>query len=357
MSWLELTTRIVAGIGLILANAFFVAVEFALTRLRQFDRSEIGERPGLERAWEMTERLEIHLTGCQLGISLTSIVLGIVAEPAVSHLLRPLYALIGLGGGTQAAASVVTAVVLMNFVHKIWGEQTPTYLGVERPLDVANRLAPILYWWNRLGYPLIIAGDSVAKATLKLFGVEMTRSWTETELESADTETPAGDYREAKRQIGETLAGGAFSEERRREIMRTVEIEREPVSRIMVPRADIATLSTSDTQAEILEILRETDFTRYPLVGEDPDEFRGIVYVPSILTRVDELCREQLDLEAVATPALSVPSEMPVADFIDTLQANQQEIALVEHNDETVGLVTQTDAFETIIGELEAPFE
>lgn len=357
MSWLELTTRILAGIALILANAFFVAVEFALTRLRQFDRSEIGEGAGIERAWEMTERLEIHLTGCQLGISLTSIVLGIVAEPAISHLLHPVYAVVGLTGGTQTAASVVTAVVLMNFVHKIWGEQTPTYLGVERPVDVANRLAPILYWWNKLGYPLIIAGDSVAKATLKLFGVDMTRSWTEAELPSTETEREEGGYRAAKRQIGEALAGGTFSKDRREEIMRAVEIERDPVSQIMVPRAEIATLSTSHSQSEILDILRETDFTRYPLVGESPDDFQGIVYVPRILTRVDELCRQKLDLKAVANPPLSVPPDMPIADFIDALQANQQEVALVQDDGATVGLVTQTDAFESIIGELEAPFE
>ena len=357
MSWLELTIRLAAGVGLILANAFFVAVEFALTRLRQFDRSELGDSVGIDRAWQMTERLEIHLTGCQVGISLTSILLGIVAEPALSHLLRPAYDLVGLTGGAQEAASVVTAVVIMNFVHKIWGEQTPTYLGVERPIDVAKRLAPILYWWNKLGYPLIVAGDSIAKATLKLFGVEMTRSWAEAEHEPTEGAAEAAGYREAKRQIGEVLAGEAFSEERRREIMRSIEIERSPVSKIMVPRSEITTLSTAHTQEENLNTLQTTDYIRYPLVGTDPDDFRGIVYTPRILTHTDDLCSRQLDLEALATPPLSIPPDMPIAEFIDTLQAEQHEMALVQEDGKTVGLVTQTDAFESIIGELEAPFE
>jgi len=176
---LELPLRLVGGLLLVGANAFFVAVEFALTRLRQFSPDEFEGDEGLQAAWEMTERLEIHLTGCQLGISASSILLGVVAEPAVTRLLEPLVSPLGLSARTTSVISVVVGVVLINLVHKIWGEQAPTYLGVERPLAVARRLAPTLRIWSSVMDPIIRLGDGLAKATLRPFGVEITRSWTE----------------------------------------------------------------------------------------------------------------------------------------------------------------------------------
>src|SRR6056297_3767638 len=149
----EIAIRLLSGLFLVLANAFFVSIEFALTRLRQFSKDEIKDDKGLERAWEMTKELEIYLTGCQLGISVTSILLGIVAEPAVTQVLRPVVGLFGIEGQALSAISIVVGIVIINLIHKIWGEQSPTYLGVERPRQVARYLAPGLYWWVKITYP------------------------------------------------------------------------------------------------------------------------------------------------------------------------------------------------------------
>lgn len=123
---------------MLLANAFFVATEFALTRLRQYRQEEIQENSGLSRAWKMTERLEIYLTGCQVGITSTSILLGVIAEPAVTQLIELLIAGAEIGSFTTHGISIVLSVVLINFAHTIWGEQTPTYLGVEKAKTVAR---------------------------------------------------------------------------------------------------------------------------------------------------------------------------------------------------------------------------
>lgn len=144
----EIGIRLGAGLALVFVNAFFVASEFALTRARQLTREEFTGEPGLERAWEMTERLEIYLTSCQLGITTSSILLGVVAEPAVTALLEPLIGGLDLAEGTRHVVSIVLAVVVINLVHKIWGEQAQTYPGVERPRLVARWLAPGLYGWT-----------------------------------------------------------------------------------------------------------------------------------------------------------------------------------------------------------------
>jgi len=179
MTPLELTLRLTAGVLLILTNGFFVAIEFALTRARQFSEQEfIDGTPALERAWEMTNNLEIYLTTYQIGITASSIAVGIAAEPALAALFEPYFATtphVSIGAGAIIAFGII------NLVHLKHGEQTPTYLGIERSRLVCRYGATPLYWFNWLISPLITLGDWVAKGTLNLFGIEMTGAWLETE--------------------------------------------------------------------------------------------------------------------------------------------------------------------------------
>src|SRR6056297_2683312 len=179
MTPLEIGFRLVAGVLLILANGFFVAIEFALTRARQFTEDEfIDGNSKLERAWEMTQDLELYLTTCQVGITASSIAVGIVAEPALAALFEPFFA-----GSTLATigAGAVMAYLIINLVHLTHGEQAPTYLGVERSRLVCRYGATPLHWFYVLISPVIKLGDGVAKLTLRLFGIEMSGAWLEAE--------------------------------------------------------------------------------------------------------------------------------------------------------------------------------
>lgn len=353
MSPAEIAVRGVSGLVLVALNAFFVVSEFSLTRLRSLGRDEIEGHPGLERAWEMTERLEIYLTGCQLGITTTSILLGVVAEPAVTHLIRP--PLEGLGAPERSlpVLSVVLAVVVIQMIHKVWGEQVPTYLGVERP-RVAGVTGPVLYWWVKATYPLIMAGDGLAKATLRAFGVEMRRSWTE-EIEAEDERERPATVGELMRQMGEVLSRGGVAPDRREEVLAALEIETIPTREVMVPRSEIVSLRVGRPFEESWRTMGENPNVRFPLVGESMDDFRGLVYLPTVVAHWEELERGETDLEEIAAEPLRVEAETPVAELIDIFQAERQEIALVEEAGEIVGLVTATDAFEAIAGELEDP--
>lgn len=170
--------RLFGGVALLLGNSFFVTTEFAMTRVRQFEAEAfLGDGRGLERAWNMTKRLEIFLTGCQVGITICSVGLGVVAEPAVTAVLDPLLGAVGVTDGGHTALSVLLALAVVNLMHVIVGEQAPTYLGIERAKFVAGYGSGPLYVWTKLMYPVIIAADWVAKALLGLFGVEISRSW------------------------------------------------------------------------------------------------------------------------------------------------------------------------------------
>jgi IMP dehydrogenase len=355
MQPLEIALRLVAGVALILANGFFVAIEFALTRARQFTESEfVGDgHPALARAWEMTDDLEIYLTSCQVGITASSIAVGIVAEPALAALFEPTFAGsrlagVGLGGAI--------AFVIINLVHLTHGEQTPTYLGVERSRFVCRYGATPLYWFARLISPLIAVGDSVAKWTLGLFGIEMSGAWLETEEDVIESR---GDLRN---KLGSVLEEGDLTEERREEVLAALAVGKQQVRDVMVPAADAVVLSPSDSDTENARKVAETPHTRYPLVGDDPDDLLGIVYVPELFRASADASDEGgvldgVDLESVAAPPMTMAADTSVSDAIDRFQAESQELAVVLDDGEVVGLLTVTDALEAVVGDIRDPMD
>jgi CBS domain containing-hemolysin-like protein len=346
---LEIAGRLVAGVFLILTNGFFVAIEFALTRARQFTEAEfVDDNPALERAWEMTQNLEIYLTTCQVGITASSIAVGIVAEPALAAIFEPLFAntvLASIGSGA------IIAFLIINLVHLTHGEQTPTYLGVERSRMVCRYGSAPLYWFNWLISPLITLGDWVAKGTLKLFSIEMTGAWLETEEEVIESRA------DLRNELGSVLDRGDLSEERRDEVMNALRIGERSIREVMIPAEDVVALSTELDAEENFRRMAERPQTRYPLVGEDLTDFRGIVYFPVFARHREELAAGDVDFSELAAPPMTLSPDADVSDAIDQFQTENQELALVVEDGEVVGLATVTDMLESVIGDVEDPLD
>ena len=349
MNGLELALRLSAGLLLILANGFFVAIEFALTRVRQYPQSEF-DVPGLQRAWKMTQDLEIYLTSCQVGISATSIAVGIVAEPALASLIDPVFENTLL---TSIGAGGILAFAIINLLHLTHGEQTPTYLGVERTKFVARYGATPLYWFAKLLYPVIVLGDSAAKWTLGLFGVEMTGAWLETETDRVESRA------DLRHRLGTVLDRGNLSEERQEEVLNAFTVGEQPVSDIMTDREDIIFLSTAASAQENFDRIGTSPHTRFPLVDDDPAEYRGVIYVPTVVDQIDELRRGEVTFEDIAAPPMTLRADTLISDAVDQFQDEHQELALVYDEDEenVVGLVTATDALEAVMGEIKDPLD
>jgi CBS domain containing-hemolysin-like protein len=203
--------------------------------------------------------------------------------------------------------------------------------------------------------------DWLAKAILSVFGVAITRSWAEEELEDGEEDgagTGGRSRGELMARMGDALADAGLPEERRLEVMNALAIDRIEVSDIMVAREDAVLVSTQASTAENFETIRGTPHTRFPLVGEDLDDVSGIVYVSSLLDEREALDVDELSFADVAVNAMRVPVDMPVSEVIDAFQAENQELAVVEDDDgRAVGIVTATDAFEAIAGELEDPLD
>ncbi|QOS11157.1 DUF21/CBS domain protein [Haloferax gibbonsii] len=364
MVGVETALRLGGGLVLLLANAFFVVSEFAMTRVPQFDESAFEGSRGLELAWEMTERLEVYLSGCQVGITIASVGLGVVAEPAVAATFD---AVLGGGSaGSHTSLSVGLALVVINLSHVVLGEQVPTYLGVERSRTVAKYTAPVLYGWTKLMYPVIVVADWLAKRLLSLVGVEITRSWQEAEIdEEEDGDGSAGEgprlsRGEVRSQMGDILAQGSLPEDRREEVLNALRIGELPVRDVMVPADRVVALSVDASTDESLERIRANpQHSRFPLVGDSLDDVRGVVYAPTVLSNIDRLQSGDRRLEDIAAPPLSVLSDLSVSDLIDRFQAENQELAMVRDPEggSVVGLVTASDAFESITGQLYDPLD
>ncbi|MBZ6496711.1 CNNM domain-containing protein [Natrinema longum] len=349
MNSLVIGGRLFAGVLLILANAFFVAIEFALTRARQFSEEEfVGDTPKLQRAWEMTDDLELYLTTCQVGITASSIAVGIVAEPALAAIFEPFFentALATIGSGA------ILAFLIINLVHLTHGEQTPTYLGVERSRLVCRYGATPLYWFYRIISPVITLGDGIAKLTLKLFGIEMTGAWLETEEDVIESRA------DLRNRLGSVLEEGDLSEERREEVMNAFAIGEQPIQEVMVPPEEIVSLSTEATPEENFRKMEERPQTRYPLVGETMTDFRGIVYAPVFVRHREKLAAGDIDFAELAAPPMTLSPDADVSDAVDQFQAENQELALVIEDGDVVGLVTVTDLLEAVMGDIEDPLD
>jgi CBS domain containing-hemolysin-like protein len=347
MTPLEITLRLIAGLLLILANGFFVAIEFALTRVRQYPESEF-DTPALRRAWEMTQDLEIYLTSCQVGITASSIAVGIVAEPALAALFEPFFAgsaLASIGAGALIAYAII------NLLHLTHGEQTPTYLGVERSKFVCRYGARPLYWFAWLISPIMRVGDSVAKWTLGLFGIEMSGAWLETEEEVIESRA------ELRNRLGSLLDEGDLTDERREEVLNALAVDELAVEEVMTDAEEMVVLRATASVEENLAAIRETPHTRFPLVGAEPSDLSGIVYAPSIVTHFEALQRGETTFEDIAAPPMTLAAGTSLSDAFDQFQAEDQELALVLRDGEVLGLVTATDTLEAVMGDLEDPLD
>lgn len=353
----EIILRLVAGIGLLLLNAFFVTSEFALTRVRQFPEHEFHDHPGLQQAWDMTNELEIYLSGCKIGTTVTAIGLGLVAEPAITSLVNTAFLLLNSTLAIPPAVSVIVAFTLINLTHITLGEQVPTYLGVERSKTIAKHVSRPLSVWTKFFSPIIRGTDWVAKQVLKLGGVTITRAWT-----SEDTDRPPKSFPEIRREMGSLLSGTAIPRERQQEILNALDIGRLPVKDIMIPADDIVALNPTQSPDQAIETMSTAPHTRYPL--RDGDTYVGLVYSSAIIRDLDEIQTTDKTIEDIAVPLPTISPTTPVSAVIDRFQAESQELALITetgeppiHESEVLGLVTSTDAFEAITGDIDDPLD
>ena len=339
--WLGLTL----GMVLVLINGFFVAAEFALVKVRptQIDPYvQAGDRRG-RVARHMIEHLDAYLSACQLGITLASLALGWIGEPAFAWLIDPVVS--RLPGATPAlthSVSITVAFLIITTLHIVLGELAPKSLAIRKPKITSLWLAVPLWLFYKGTYPAIWVLNHMANAILKVFGIA-----------PVSESTMAHDEEELRRILASSPED-RLSKQKRRILDNVFTFSSRPVRKIMVPRADVVFLSTERTLEENLQIARNSGHTRFPLCDGDLDRLRGFVHIKDLF-RADPL---PADLEAVRREIAFVPETLTLDRLLRRMREESVHLAAVlDEYGGVSGVVTLENVLEEIVGEIQDEFD
>ena len=324
-------------------TALFVAAEFSLTALERSTVEANAKSGGWrDRFVQKTHRtLSFQLSGAQLGISITTLATGYLAEPVVATLLHTPLTAIRLSPGMVDGVALALALLIATSVSMIFGELVPKNLAVARPTETARWAAPPQFWFSRMLTPAIKVTNGSANWILRRLGIEPAE-----ELRSARSPQELVSLVRTSKRSGSLDAATADL------VDRSLQFGERSAEELMTPRSKIESLSVDDTVADLVAKAMETGFSRFPIVEGDLDETIGIVHVKQVFTvPVDDRARTRL--AAIALPVATVPSTLDGDAVMTQIRANGLQTALVvDEYGGTAGMVTVEDLIEEIVGDV-----
>ncbi|ALO07030.1 Hemolysin [Streptomyces venezuelae] len=331
-----------AAFLLILANGFFVAAEFGLVTVERAE-AERAAAAGDRRARTVVtalRELSFQLSGTQLGITLTSLVVGMLAQPALAGLLNGPLTATGLPEGAVSGVAVVIGMLLASAVQMVVGELVPKNWAVSRPLQVARFVATPQRRFSALFRPVIALLNRVANRLVRLMGVEPTE-----ELDSVRT---PGELVSLARH---SALAGALEQDTADLFVRTLSLGGLTAGQVMTPRVKVSALQWDATAADVLNLTRATGLSRFPVYRDRIDEIVGMVHLKDALA-VAPHARLRTRVGRIAVPPLLVPETLPAQALLERLRREQPIAVVVDEYGGTAGVVTLEDIVEELVGEV-----
>jgi CBS domain containing-hemolysin-like protein len=334
---------VLAFLLLTAGTAVFVAAEFSLTAL---ERSTVdanarsgGRRDKLVQRAHRT--LSFQLSGAQVGISLTTLVTGYLAEPLVARLLLPAFTAMSLPRDVAEGLALVLALLIATSVSMVYGELVAQYLAVAHPLQTARAVAGPQVLFSLLFTPLIRLTNGTANWILRRLGIEPAE-----ELRSARSPQELGSL------VRNSARRGSLDPVTAALVDRSLQFGARTAEELMTPRTEIVTLQVDDTVADLVAAAVKTGYSRFPIVEGDLDETIGIVHVKQVF-ELPSADRAGTRLADIALPVAKVPSTLDGDDVMAQLRANGLQTALVvDEYGGTAGMVTVEDVIEEIVGDI-----
>jgi len=328
---------------LTLGTAVFVAAEFSLTTLERSAVEANARRGGRRDAYiqDAHRTLSFQLSGAQLGISITTLATGYLAEPVLARWLRPALAALGLSEATAAGVALLLALVIATSLSMVFGELVPKNLAVARPLPIARAVAGPQLLFSRIFAIAIKATNGTANLILKRLGIE-----------PADRLASARSPRELASLVRNSARTGALDPGTAALVGGSLRFGALTAAELMTPRSKVVSLQADDTVADLAAAAIDTGLSRFPVVDGDLDAPVGIVHVKQVFT-VPAADRAVTPVTAVAQPVAVVPSTLDGDAVMEQIRANGQQLALVvDEYGGTAGMVTVEDLIEEIVGDV-----
>ncbi|MFJ8694625.1 hemolysin family protein [Streptomyces roseolilacinus] len=331
-----------AAFVLILANGFFVAAEFGLVTVERAD-AERAAANGDRRARTVVRalrELSFQLSGTQLGITLTSLVVGMLAQPALARLLSGPLTATGLPGGAVSGIAVGVGMLAASALQMVVGELVPKNWAVSRPLQVARFVAGPQHAFSSALRPVIALLNAVANRLVRLMGVEPTE-------ELASARTPG----ELVALARHSARAGALEQDTADLFVRTLSLGGLTAQHVMTPRVRVSALRSDATAADVLNLTRATGLSRFPVYRDRIDEIVGMVHLKDALA-VPAPERLRTPVGRIAVPPLLVPETLPAQALLERLRSEQPIAVVVDEYGGTAGVVTLEDIVEELVGEV-----
>ncbi|KPL61655.1 hemolysin family protein [Rossellomorea vietnamensis] len=337
---------IVLLIGL---TAFFVASEFAIVKVRgsRIDQLVSEGNQTAVAAKRVISHLDEYLSACQLGITITSLGLGWLGEPTIETLLHPAFEKIDLNPSISSIISFALAFSVITFLHVVIGELAPKTFAIQKAERITLLFAKPLIWFYRIAYPFIWTLNSSARVFTGMFG-----------LKPASEHEIAHSEEELRIILSDSYKSGEINSSEFRYVNKIFEFDERIAKEIMVPRTNIVTLSAESTIDEVLSVIKEERYTRYPVVDGDKDNILGVVNVKELLTTLVNHKSEHEDVTSFIKPVIRVIETIPIKALLVKLQKERAPMAvLIDEYGGTAGLVTVEDIIEEIVGEIRDEFD
>jgi CBS domain containing-hemolysin-like protein len=329
-------------------NGVFVAAEFSMVKVRKTRLAELSENGSrrAQNALDVTSKLDAYLSGCQLGITLASLGLGWLGEPAIATLIEPLFTGVARWSTiyTQTIA-VVIAFLLISFLHIVLGELVPKSLAIQKAERTALATAGFLKGFYRIFYPAIWALNYLANLVLRIWRIQPAN-----EADLAHSE-------EELRMLVDASQRHGYLDKMEGILLDNVfEFSDRIASEVMIPRQDMVCIFVQDTFEEILDVLKKYGHTRYLLCDDDKDHVLGLVHMRDIFRLQEQ--QDGKDIMQIKRDILVVPEGMPISHLVQKMRSQRTHMAVVvDEFGGSAGLVTIEDMLEELVGEIYDEFE
>jgi CBS domain containing-hemolysin-like protein len=335
--------QLLAAFILVLACGVFVSAEFALLSVNRpaLEQSAREGDTGAKGILTALQSLTTQLSGAQVGITLTNLAIGFLAEPTVSDLLKPRFEDWGLSSGGAHTASAAAALALATVVTMVLGELVPQYLALAHPTAVARVVQRPIRIFTVITTPLSHGLNSAANRVVRAFGVEPTE-------ELAHARNPE----ELVFLVQRSAEQGTLQDTTAELLRKVLTFDDKHASDVMTPRTRVATISASDTVEDLLHTARETGRSRFPVVGDTVDDVRGVVSLLDAYA-VPSGQREHTRVAQIASPPHLVPSVLPLDDLLAGLLGESRQLAIVlDEFGGLDGVVSLEDLLEELVGDV-----
>ena len=341
-----------AALFLVALNGFFVAAEFAFTKLRSTRVESMVQEgkpsPGLIR--EATRNLDAYLAVCQVGITIASLGLGALGEPAVATFIEPLLSPL-LSEGLFHTVAFAIAFGIITFLHVVFGELASKSFAIAKPEGTSQVVAPFMKFFYYLFLPLTVVFNGTANAVVRLFGVPPA-----SETEERHTEE------ELQMLVGQSRRQGFLEEEEAARVRAVFALDEKVAREIMVPRPDVVVLPANTSLRELVSFTVESSHARYPLhEGDSPDRIVGVVHVKDILSAAEGTkggLEADVSARDLMRDAVLVPENRAVASLVEDFQEQEtQMVIVIDEWGSLEGIITLKDIVEEIFGEIRDEFD